>query len=272
MKQNSDKIFLVKDSKTKLGSCQNFFEILKFSKSKYVMFCDQDDFWIKDKIKITLEKMNELEKIHGAHRPILLHTDLTVVNDNLQKIAKSFWKFAHLNPKDGKKLSRILVQNVVTGCTAMINRTLKNLAPTVPDDALSHDWWLALVACAFGKIESIPIPTVLYRQHEENVYGAKKWNHFTFLLNTFRTLLYKNIFTVIIEEKYQTKMIQKKLYNQANAFYDYYFEKLDKQQSLLLYNFFKMEANNFIHRRIKFLKYCYFRPGIGRNLRLFFYI
>lgn len=271
-KKNSGKIFLLKDDKQNLGVCGNFSEILKNSYSDYIMFCDQDDIWIKDKIKITFKKMKQMENIYGSQSPILIHTDLMVVSDNLEKIANSFWKFAHLNPKGRKKISRLLIQNIVTGCTVMINRALKNLSPTVPVDALSHDWWLALVACAFGKIESIPIPTVLYRQHQKNVFGVSKWNYFTFLLNAIRTLIHQNIFTMIKEEKNQTRMIQKRLYNQANSFYNYYSEKLDKQQSLLLFIFSNIEAYNFIDRRIKLLKYGFLRPGIARNLKLFFYV
>ena len=166
----------------------------------------------------------------------------------------------------GKKISKLLIQNFVTGSTIMINRALKNLSPTLPDDALSHDWWLALLACSFGKIVSIPIPTVLYRQHQKNVFGVRKWDHSTFLYNAIRTLINQNIFTIIKEEKYQTK----KLYNQAKSFYNYYSEKLDRQQSLLLHIFSNLETYNFFDRRIKLLKYGFIRSGFARNLRLFF--
>jgi hypothetical protein len=35
-----------------------------------------------------------------------------------------------------------------------------------------HDWWLALVASAFGRVEFVHKPTVLYRQHDRNQVGA----------------------------------------------------------------------------------------------------
>jgi glycosyltransferase involved in cell wall biosynthesis len=267
-KKYSSKIFHLEDDKQNIGVCGNFSELLRNSKSDYIMFCDQDDVWNKDKIKITFKKMEQIENIYGSQSPILIHTDLMVVGDNLEKIANSFWKFAHLNPKGTKKISRLLVQNFVTGCTMMINRALKNLSPIIPDEALSHDWWLALVAFAFGKIESIPIPTVLYRQHQKNVFGVNKWNHFTFLINAIRTLIHQNILAVIKEEKNQTK----RLCNQAKSFYNHYSENLDSQQSLLLLNFSNLETYNFIDRRIKLLKYGFIRPGFARSLKLFFYV
>uniref|UniRef100_A0A7C2GJC1 Uncharacterized protein n=1 Tax=Thermus islandicus TaxID=540988 RepID=A0A7C2GJC1_9DEIN len=39
-----------------------------------------------------------------------------------------------------------------------------------------HDWWLALVAAAFGRIVPLGEPTVLYRQHGSNAVGADAWS------------------------------------------------------------------------------------------------
>jgi hypothetical protein len=35
------------------------------------MFCDQDDVWLPDKIETTLAAMKELERQHGAAKPLL---------------------------------------------------------------------------------------------------------------------------------------------------------------------------------------------------------
>lgn len=39
-----------------------------------------------------------------------------------------------------------------------------------------HDWWIALVAAAFGKIGHVPNATIAYRQHSNNSIGAKKYS------------------------------------------------------------------------------------------------
>ena len=38
-----------------------------------------------------------------------------------------------------------------------------------------HDWVIAIVASLFDKIDYIEDQTILYRQHENNNIGAKKW-------------------------------------------------------------------------------------------------
>ena len=53
------------------------------------MFCDQDDVWNKDKIKKTFEKMLELENLYGDNIPLLVHSDLEVVNEKLETLSSS---------------------------------------------------------------------------------------------------------------------------------------------------------------------------------------
>jgi rhamnosyltransferase len=36
-----------------------------------------------------------------------------------------------------------------------------------------HDWYLALVAASIGQLLYVDQPTVLYRQHDDNVLGAR---------------------------------------------------------------------------------------------------
>ncbi len=63
----------------------------------------------------------------------------------------------------------------MTGCTATMNRALRDKALPIPNNVMMHDWWLALVATAFGQIGSVPQSTMLYRQHGMNDTGAKSW-------------------------------------------------------------------------------------------------
>jgi glycosyltransferase involved in cell wall biosynthesis len=149
----------------------HFFYLLQHCEGRYIMFCDQDDLWLPDKIRITLTRMRAAEAGAGADTPVLVHTDLAVTDRNLRIRAKSFFSFAKLDWRRSA-LGNLLVQNIVTGCTVMVNRPLLNRMGEPPRRALMHDWWLALVASAFGRVEFIHKPTVLYRQHGRNQVGA----------------------------------------------------------------------------------------------------
>lgn len=157
------------------GALGNFGALLAASSAPYVMCCDQDDAWIPGKVALTRAAMRELEARHGAGRPLLVHTDLAVVDGGMRELSPSFWAFQGIDPRLDA-LNRLLVQNVVTGCTMMANRRCLELSLPVPATAMMHDWWMALVAAAFGAIAWLPDATVRYRQHGGNTLGAQAYS------------------------------------------------------------------------------------------------
>ncbi len=142
----------------------------------YYMFSDQDDIWDINKVRKSVNTILRYESIHTHHFPLLVHTDLRVVDVNGNIINESFFKYQNLNPKWGEQFPKLLTQNVVTGCTIMMNKSLLRLGLPIPSESVMHDWWLALIACAYGKIIFIPEATMSYRQHGLNEIGAKKFD------------------------------------------------------------------------------------------------
>ena len=154
------------------GAQNNFFRLLLDAPdADYLMFADADDVWLPDKISRTLDRMRACEAACGCSTPVLVHGDLTVVDAQLQVLAPSLFAYEKLSPQR-KSLKNLLCQNNVTGCTVMINRALRQLVPAQPAHSVMHDWWLALIAAAFGHIEVINEPLLLYRQHGNNQVGA----------------------------------------------------------------------------------------------------
>ena len=140
------------------------------------MFCDQDDVWREDKIEITLNKMLEIEK-DNTGEPILIHTDLKVVDEELNVISKSMFKYQRLDLTNQYKVEKIALENIVTGCTMMLNKHLVKISKDIPKEAIMHDWWIAIITLKHnGVIEFVNKATILYRQHSVNSIGAKKVN------------------------------------------------------------------------------------------------
>ena len=151
----------------------NFIKMLIDFKDDYIMLCDQDDVWLPDKIEKSLKMIKTLEDKHGRDTPLLVHTDLKVVNDDLDVISSSYEKMSN---KDFRKtsLNSTVTMNNAAGCTIIYNRALGNLIRAKPGFIVMHDWWLTLTAAAFGKTGVISEPTVLYRQHDDNELGANR--------------------------------------------------------------------------------------------------
>ena len=119
--------------------------------------------------------MQLMEKQYGKSKPLLVHTDLKVVDENLQLLHESFLKQQSKHGEYKNNLNVLLLQNFVTGCTMIFNNALLESAMPVPDQVYMHDWWFALVAAAYGEIGFVNKSTVSYRQHQKNVLGSRSW-------------------------------------------------------------------------------------------------
>jgi len=141
----------------------------------YIFCCDQDDVWEPGKLELMLARLRELEG--EARVPSLVHHDLAVVDESLDPIADSFAEMMQLHPADEKNPQRLISRNEVTGCAMACNRALLEIALPISEDAVMHDWWLALCAGYFGRLAFMPEKLVKYRQHSDNTIGAKSFWH-----------------------------------------------------------------------------------------------
>lgn len=164
-------------NKQSVGVQKNFELAIEACKGEYIFFSDQDDVWLPNKIEITLNKMQSLELANCRELPICIHTDLYVVDAELNILANSYLKNQGLyhvySPEE--QLEVLPVQNFVTGCTVLINKALKNIAMPFPKNIVMHDYWFALVAACVGKLEFVDAATIKYRQHGNNTIGARKY-------------------------------------------------------------------------------------------------
>lgn len=235
------------------GSAKNnFYQLMDKSKSEYVMFADQDDVWLNNKIMLTMELMHKAEDVNGKETPLLVHTDLCVVDQNLNIIDKSIFTMQKMDCKRDK-LNNLLVSNIVTGCTMMVNRSLMCLLEEKPQNSVMHDMWLGLVASAFGKIYFVDEATILYRQHGNNSNGVKNFASLKFLMSGLQK-------TSLIHEGLISQ------YNQAFDFLKIYKNKLNIKQIRMLAIFSDFPNMNFFEKIIILNRYNLYKTGLVRIL------
>jgi len=240
------------------GSAQaNFMSMLKFSETEYTMFADQDDVWLPDKISLTLNKMKRIEQCEG-NIPILVHTDMAVVDSELNQISTSFMKYCRYNPSK-RDLNHLLVQNNISGCTVMINKNLLEMVINIPaSHMLMHDWWLGLTAAAFGKIGYIDKPTSMYRQHTDNQLGAKQ-KDFKYYIEKIKVILRHNTGSDTI-----TTLIQ------ARKFLEQYNEQLSERNRKIVSAYSDFSNINIFRRWCRLFKYKLWKQNLEGVLGQFF--
>ena len=181
----NENIILLRDDVIGRGAMKNFMWMLENVDADYYMFSDHDDIWIENKIALSLSEMLKLEN-ENPEKPVIVHTDLKVVNQNLKCVSNSFWEYSNINPVLLKSFDYLAVSNGITGCTMILNQKSKDLAFPIGKFATMHDSWISLcVANARGIIGCVKHQTVLYRQHQYNVIGAKKVGNLNYFLKKF---------------------------------------------------------------------------------------
>lgn len=166
-----------------LGVGKSFMELLKNApKAEYYAFADQDDVWLEDKLSRAVGIIQKTEKSDLAKRanemdlkPVLYGSNQKCVDENLK-----FLNYRYKRSPRGDMFQAIS-QNKVSGCTMVMNQALREELlkeshyPTDKTlDLRIHDTWCMIVSNIVGEFVWDKESRILYRQHKNNVVGAKK--------------------------------------------------------------------------------------------------
>lgn len=240
----------------KASALKNFSALLEISTAPYIMFCDHDDIWFKDKVSKSMEKMKELEKQFGIDSPYLVFTDKIVVDDVRKVIAHSYFKMVNINPRRFK-FQHLLLQNIPSGCTMLINRALYDVAKPIPLHAVMHDHWLALTASIFAHTAFLDKPTMLYRQHDGNIFGAQYYG--------LGYLIQKLLFA---HEKIPIRFLRN--VEQASIFLSRFKNLLPQNEQKCLEDFSHLLSCNIPERYRIIICNRIYKNGLLRNMGMFF--
>lgn len=186
-------ILIIQDKHTHRGIKNSFLYLLEIATADYYMFCDQDDVWLPNKISISLDTI----KSSPSSKPALVASDLVLVNQELSVISSSMWENSRMLNKISN-LKYLEVCDYLTGCTMLLNANAKeeiihankDLKFNILHDQLST---LTVMSCN-GFIATIKKPTVLYRQHSNNIVGGNR-------IKNKRLYRIKNLIKLLNKEK-----------------------------------------------------------------------
>ncbi len=249
-------VVLVSDEVDCGCSKSNFMQAMKYSTADYVMFSDQDDYWLPLKIQHTFDRMIQIEEDIGPNKPILVFGSYRPVDSNLKDLSD---KVGNRQVASYKLfLSNLLVQNYVNGCLMMINRPLANMMGDDDDRILMHDWWAALIASGCGVVEHIDEEMLLYRQHDCNVVGSVDVRSFSYIIDKLKNP--------------STKTASTFYYNQAVLLKERNYKNLSGDNANVLDGFLALFSKHKIARMVKLVKGNYLKSDIIRIIGQLWYI
>ncbi len=147
-----------------VGARDSFFELIEAAPEEYdyYAFCDQDDFWHKDKLFCACEQLNK----SLPEKPALYYCGQVITDAELNPV------YVHKMDKTRTKYANcIFIQ--MAGCTAVFNKEmLMQLKKGRPENIFGHDsWTYRLCAALDGDIYVDEEAHIDYRQHGNNVVG-----------------------------------------------------------------------------------------------------
>ena len=156
-----------------LKPARSFLHLLKnCPASDCYAFCDQDDVWLEDKLSRALAA---LQAEANQDIPLLYCSNATATDKDLNPIGlinggKMYTDLAH-----------VLIYVVSNGCTQVFNNAAREELIQYDMDSnleIMHDRLAELTTAILGKMIYDETPTMLYRQHGNNVVGEQSIGRF----------------------------------------------------------------------------------------------
>ncbi|HTA26937.1 MAG TPA: glycosyltransferase family 2 protein [Bacteroidia bacterium] len=240
-KKYPDKISLLKDTDGNLGFCDSFCKLLKQSAADYVMYCDQDDYWMPSKISTLLSVMMEEETLLPA-RAHIVFSDLQVADAELNLVSPSFFKMTNYLPNKGMQI--FFLKNYVPGCNMLFNRKLIEQAMQTDNIINLHDHWLLIVCSAVGKLSFIDKPLMKYRMHDTNAIGF--FQPKVPFLKQVSLFFKENLKYGLFNKKYRNLLYIKNIQQMENIC-----ERLATEVSKETIVFSKIDKSNYFVRKLR---------------------
>jgi glycosyltransferase involved in cell wall biosynthesis len=225
-------------NENRLGFIGNFKKAVSLcAPANYIALSDQDDVWLPSKLELAAEY---LQKIDDAEHPVMVYSDLILVDQDKNIINNSF------RDELGQGgyhycLETLFFGCFVNGCTMLMNPAMRAYFSTIPENGtLNHDTWMSMIAYTFGKAEIVPDPQIYYRSHRNNATDVGDFRRKGRLTRLFSEIVHSFKKNDLFEDQISF----------ASEFYQVFQDKLSKEQDELFKRFLKLKGKSYLEKKI----------------------
>ncbi len=161
-KDNRVKLYIQEEN---IGYIKNFEFLLQKAEAEYIMFCDHDDIWYKNKVEESIKKIK-------SENVDLVYCNSTQINEKDEIIKKDYFKYKNVPLIKGK--SKLAISRCIgIGCSQIITKQVRDKMLPFTEEVMAHDWLAAFIANENKGIAYIEEPLFGYRLHNTNVFGGR---------------------------------------------------------------------------------------------------
>lgn len=127
-----------------VGYCKSFMKLLEMTaEGDYWAFCDQDDIWYPDKVRLAVEWMESQRQ----DKPLLYYSLSKMIDEEGNKLG------IEKPPNKALNFYRVMTGTFGVGFSMVINKALREeMLKCNPEKVHAHDWLAGAVALGFGKV------------------------------------------------------------------------------------------------------------------------
>ena len=230
--QQKNKNIILKEG-TNIGFLKSFFKLLELANADFYAYCDQDDIWLENKIKLAVESLEKLDD----SKPNMAFGNSDYYNENMEFIGKG---------EEHKTFSfqNSMYECVAQGMTMTINQVAKEyILENIPEKCLFHDWWTYMICSGMGNVAYNDEVVVKYRRFPNNATAEGQ--------SAFKVFLWR-IENLFADDGMKNIKIQQLEYKKM------FYEKMTDENKMLLdtfvqekYNFFKAIKKAFYPHKLR---------------------
>lgn len=169
------------------GYAQNFLYGLSKSQGDIILFSDQDDIWMNNKIEYI---RNFFER--NPNQWLVCHDMYLATNNEINNNNYSQKSFNMRKRKNGYLYNMLF--NGYYGCCMGITKEFKDHIFPFPSNVIQHDQWISIIAEFFHRASFVDEPLIVHRLHERNISHAGSimeliYYKYNLLLSTTKTIM-----------------------------------------------------------------------------------
>ncbi|MDN2452930.1 glycosyltransferase family 2 protein [Lactobacillus sp. UCMA15818] len=154
-----------------LGYVKNFEQAIASTRGDYVFLADQDDIWVPEKVEKMLTVMKDKKCSLLCSNFELIDSKNRSIENKEEYNIPSFVEKKHRYSLSVVSFNRLLLGNVVQGCTYCFDQKVREKYLAVNNQEVFHDWQLMLIAAYIGEVLFYDQSLIQYRLHEKNTIG-----------------------------------------------------------------------------------------------------